>query len=75
MPVPVHLLPVPLYVPGGEAALVGEFQRATGLGEGFAELRVHELVDIELHRASRVSGHVDDPGVHPADTLPEKRPA
>src|SRR5436309_9688665 len=59
----VHVIPVTLH-PAGKSAFVGELQIAIALPERFAQRRVHQFVDVELHGISRVSGHIDDSGVH-----------
>jgi hypothetical protein len=59
---PVYVIPGTLHVPTGESALVGELQAA--LPDRFAQRRVHQFVDVELHLVSRVSGDIEDVGVH-----------
>ena len=61
---PVDLIPVTPHLPTVESALVGELQGAIALVDRFAQFRVHQFMDVELHRVSRVSRHIEDSGVH-----------
>jgi hypothetical protein len=55
-------LPVTLHLSTVEPALVGERQAA--IPDWFAQPGVHQLMDVELHLVARVSGHIEDSGVH-----------
>src|SRR5438093_9356988 len=54
--------PTPLHLSSGESASVGELEAA--ITDRFAQRRIHQFVDVQLHFVSRVSRHIDNSGVH-----------
>jgi pimeloyl-ACP methyl ester carboxylesterase len=60
-----HLLragPMIFRLPARHSALVRELEAA--IRNRFAQRRIHQLMDVELHRVSRVSCHIENSSVH-----------
>ena len=57
-----HLVPITLHLSTGYLALVRKIQAAVGYR--FAQLRVHELVDVQTHALPRTGRQIENSRVH-----------